>query len=72
MDRDGFMRFLAGTGNMGQMHRNIFTIGISWNQLVTERKTMKGTQKGKEKCQQKLYHQKDIVEQYGQVNMTSK
>jgi hypothetical protein len=59
-----------------KMHNNIFTIGISgisWNQLVTERKAVKGTtEQGKRNCQQKLYHQKDIVEQYGQVNMTSK
>jgi hypothetical protein len=53
-----------------KMHNNVFTIGISginWNQLVTERKAVKGTTKqGKRNLQQKLYHQKKIIEQYGQ------
>jgi hypothetical protein len=29
-------------------------------------------EQGKRNYQQKLHHHKDIVEQYGQVNMTSK
>jgi hypothetical protein len=53
----------------GKMHNNVFTIGINginWNQLVTERKAGKGTtEQGKRNLQQKLYHQRDIVEQYG-------
>jgi hypothetical protein len=59
-----------------KMHSSVFTIGIngiSWNQLVIERKAMKVTiEHGKRNCQQKIYHHKDIVEQYGQVNVTSK
>jgi hypothetical protein len=56
-----------------KMHSSVFTIGISGISLVTERKAVKGTTKqGKRNHQQKLYHQKEIVEQYGQVNMTSK
>jgi hypothetical protein len=51
------------------MNNNVFTIGISGiyqNQLVIERKAGKGTTKqGKRNLQQKLYHQRDIVEKYG-------
>jgi hypothetical protein len=64
MDRDGFMRCLEGTKSMGQMHSNSI---YNWNQcqlnqLVTERKAVKGTtEQGKRNCQQKLYHQKEII-----------
>jgi hypothetical protein len=46
MDIDVFVIFLEGTGNIGQMHNNIFTIrfnGISQNHLVTKRKVVKDT-----------------------------
>jgi hypothetical protein len=46
--------------------------GISWNWVVTERQAVKGTtEQGRRNRQQNLYHHKKIIEQYGQVNMTS-
>jgi hypothetical protein len=37
-----------------------------WNQLVTRRHAMKGiVEHGKRNLHQKLYHHRDIVEQYG-------
>jgi hypothetical protein len=65
MDIDGFVIFLAGIGNIDHMNNNVFTIGISgisWNQVVTRRKEVKGTQhiRERETISQKLYHQKKI------------
>jgi hypothetical protein len=59
MDKYGFMRSLEG------IDRYMINHIYNSNQIVSRRQAMKEiAEKGKRKLQQKLYHQRDIVEQY--------
>jgi hypothetical protein len=69
MDRDGFMRSLAGLDRYMTKHIYNWNQWNQWTKKSSIRQAVKGIEKGKEKPSIKLYHQRDIVEQYGQVNM---